>query len=205
MKLTKLLVLKIVFTKMANHLVNSKSYLTNDFNFFSALCLQIRNDDKKILTKGSYVLRQTLIVKDEVVKVPEGLSGNLPKFVLRTWDLVLTGLAATTTDSDAETVNNLAVSLDTEVVTSWWCGGNLLRSLEDKVFLEEGTVCCCRSLLPVFGGNLVSKSKEGWHNRGLRRTVVRRTGDGVVGYSVGQSLLPIGHGTEGERKKKISE
>jgi len=62
---------------------------------------------------------------------------------------------------------------------------------------------CGRSLLPVFGGNLVSKSKEGWHNRGLRKTVVRRTGDGVVGYSAEQSLLPIRHGTEAERKKNF--
>ena len=139
-----------------------------------------------------------------MVLVPEVVGGNLPKFVLRTWDLVLTGLAATTTDSDVETVSNLAVSLAAVVVvvTSWWCGGNLLRSFEVNVCLEGGMLCCM-SLLPVFGGNLVSKSKEGWHNRGLRKTVVRRTGDGLVGYSVEQSLLPIGYGTEGERKKYV--
>ena len=57
--------------------------------------------------------------------VPEVIGGNLPKFVLRAWDLVLTGLAATTTDSDVKTVSNLAVSLAAVVVvvvvvTSWW-------------------------------------------------------------------------------------
>ena len=79
-----------------------------------------------------------------------------------------------------------------------------MRSFEVNVCLEGGMLCC-RSLLPVFGGNLVSKSKEGWHKRGLRKTVVRRTGDGLLGYSVEQSLLPIGHGTEGERKKNCIE